>query len=139
MEGYKFSHTLRVRYSEIDGQKIVFNAHYMTYMDVAITEYFREVVRPLPEGEEFDFVLAKTTIEFKGSAYLDDILHIYCRTIRLGNTSFTVQFAIERDETKEVIVLAEIVYVSYDLATRKAVPIPKVVRERIKAFEGIED
>ncbi|OUM84312.1 MAG: hypothetical protein BAA01_04530 [Bacillus thermozeamaize] len=139
MEGYKFSHTLRVRYSEIDGQKIVFNAHYMTYMDVAITEYFREVVRPLPEGEEFDFVLVKTTIEFKGSAYLDDILRIFCRTTRLGNTSFTVQFAIQREETKEVIVLAEIVYVSYDLTTRQAVPIPKVVRERIKAYEGIED
>src|SRR5690606_26313100 len=139
MDGYKFVHSLRVRYSEIDGQKIVFNAHYLTYIDVAITEYFREVVRPLPEGEEFDFVLAKVVLEFKGSAYLDDILNIYCRTVRLGNSSFTVQFAIQRDETKETIVLAEVVYVSYDVHTRRAVPIPPVVRERIRAFEGLTD
>ena len=31
----------RVRYSEIDGQGVVFNAHYLTYFDTTITEYFR--------------------------------------------------------------------------------------------------
>ena len=38
---FKFSFPFRVRYSEVDGQKIVFNAHYLTYFDTAITEYFR--------------------------------------------------------------------------------------------------
>mgnify|MGYP001822445374 FL=1 len=38
---FSFSHRFRVRYSEIDGQGIVFNAHYLTYFDTAITEYFR--------------------------------------------------------------------------------------------------
>lgn len=35
---YHFYHPLRVRYSEINGQKIVFNAHYLTYLDVAVTD-----------------------------------------------------------------------------------------------------
>ena len=30
----------RVRYSEIDGQRVVFNAHYLTYFDTTI-DYFR--------------------------------------------------------------------------------------------------
>lgn len=37
VDGYHFSHRLKVRYSEIDGQKIVFNAHYLTYLDVAVS------------------------------------------------------------------------------------------------------
>lgn len=139
MEGYRFSHTLRVRYSEIDGQKIVFNSHYMTYIDVAITEYFREVIGWTPEEPVFDFVLVKITMEFNGSAFLDDILHIHCKTVRLGNTSFTVQFAIQREKTQKVIVQAEVVYVSYDVQSRRAVPIPETVRERIRAFEGLVD
>ena len=38
---FNFAWPFRVRYSEVDGQKIVFNAHYLTYFDTAITEYFR--------------------------------------------------------------------------------------------------
>jgi len=40
---FNFLHTLRVRYAEIDGQSIVFNAHYLTYISVAILEYFRNL------------------------------------------------------------------------------------------------
>ncbi len=47
LSDYYFSHPIRVRYSEIDGQKIVFNAHYSTYIDVAVTEYFRTVISPI--------------------------------------------------------------------------------------------
>ena len=36
-----FTHSLRVRYAEVDSQGIVFNANYLNYLDVAITEYFR--------------------------------------------------------------------------------------------------
>ena len=36
-----FFHPFRVRYSEIDGQGVLFNAHYLTFYDTTITEYFR--------------------------------------------------------------------------------------------------
>ncbi|MDP9458603.1 MAG: acyl-CoA thioesterase [Actinomycetota bacterium] len=42
-DAFPFAHTLRVRYSEIDGQKVAYNSHYLTYLDVAITEYFRSL------------------------------------------------------------------------------------------------
>jgi len=38
---FPFAHTLRVRYAKIDGQKVDYNSHYLTYLDVAITEYVR--------------------------------------------------------------------------------------------------
>ena len=40
---FKFFTTIRVRYAEVDLQGIVFNAHYLTYIDTAITEYFRAI------------------------------------------------------------------------------------------------
>ncbi len=40
-DAFPFAYTLHVRYAEIDGQKVAYDSHYLTYLDVAITEYFR--------------------------------------------------------------------------------------------------
>ena len=40
-EAFRFQHRLRVRWAEIDGQSVVFNGNYLTYFDVAVTEYWR--------------------------------------------------------------------------------------------------
>jgi acyl-CoA thioester hydrolase len=37
-----FVHTFRVRYHECDAQGIVFNANWLSYFDVTLTEWFRE-------------------------------------------------------------------------------------------------
>jgi acyl-CoA thioesterase FadM len=39
-----FRHRLRVRYVECDPQGVVFNVHYFTYFDVAMTEFHRETM-----------------------------------------------------------------------------------------------
>ena len=39
---FRFSHSLRVRWAEVDKQDIVFNGHYLTYFDVGVTEYYRD-------------------------------------------------------------------------------------------------
>lgn len=133
---YHFSHRLKVRYSEIDGQKIVFNAHYLTYIDVAVTEYFQEGLRLNMEGGEFDFVLAKSTLEYKKSAHLNDWLNIWCKMSKVGNTSMTMNCMITRDVEDDPILLAEIIYVSYDPETKSARPVPEFVRAKIEALEN---
>ena len=37
-EDFTCSHSLRVRWSEVDMQKIVFNGNYLNYFDVAVAE-----------------------------------------------------------------------------------------------------
>jgi YbgC/YbaW family acyl-CoA thioester hydrolase len=34
-----FSHRIRVRYAEVDGQGVVFNAHWLTYFDETCTRF----------------------------------------------------------------------------------------------------
>ncbi|NRD80224.1 acyl-CoA thioesterase [Bacillus sp. BRMEA1] len=109
---YRFSHRLKVRYSEIDGQKIVFNAHYLTYIDVAVSEYFDEGLKLTVGTTEFDFVLAKSTLEYKKPAVLHDWLTIWCRMKKVGGASMTMNCKITRDDEESPILLAEIIYVS---------------------------
>src|SRR3954463_988436 len=80
-------HRLRVRWAEVDMQKIVFNGHYLTYIDTAIAEYWRAIGLPYPEGyvERYgqDVFLRKATVEYLGSARYDDVLAVACRVARL--------------------------------------------------------
>ena len=40
---FSFTYQFRVRWSEVDPQAVVFNARYLDYADIAITEYYRAV------------------------------------------------------------------------------------------------
>jgi acyl-CoA thioester hydrolase len=139
--GGRFFHRLRVRYSEIDGQMMVFNSVYLNYLDAAITEYFRAIGIDYPKmlaAGEFDFALARATVDFRGPAFFDDLLDVYVRVVRLGNKSFTVRFQILRAGTEELLTEAENVYVCYDARTRCTYSIPPAVRDAILRFEGAD-
>ena len=49
-QDFRCLHRLRVRWAEVDIQKIVFNAHYLTYADCAMTEYWRALAMPYEAG-----------------------------------------------------------------------------------------
>jgi YbgC/YbaW family acyl-CoA thioester hydrolase len=138
------SHRLRVRWAEVDMQKIVFNGHYLTYIDTAISEYWREIGLPYPHGyvDRYgnDIFLRKATVEYLASARYDDQLAVLARVARLGRTSMTFAFEIHReapDPSEAPLITAELVYVNADPATMKAVPLPGDLRERVQKYEKL--
>src|SRR2546423_13526418 len=84
---------LRVRWAEADMQEIVFNGHYLTYIDTAVAEYWREIGLPYPEGyvERYasDVFLRKATVEYLGSARYDDVLAVCFPVAQPGPPSLT--------------------------------------------------
>ncbi|MFB5189657.1 acyl-CoA thioesterase [Alicyclobacillus fastidiosus] len=130
MDNYRYHHELRVRFSEVDGQRIVFNANYLSYLDLAYSEYLRRELRV--SGGMPSTVLAKSTIQFRQSATFDDVLKIWVRTVRIGTSSMTVEFTITRDG--EVLFEAENIYV-YIGEGGKPAPVPEAWRQTIEAYE----
>jgi YbgC/YbaW family acyl-CoA thioester hydrolase len=132
---------LRVRWAEVDMQKIVFNGHYLTYIDTAIAEYWREIGLPYPQGyvERYanDVYLRKASVDYLGPAHYDDVLTVFCRVARLGRTSMTFAFEIYRQAAEQPLVTAELVYVNADPATMKAAPLPEELRERVRRYERV--
>jgi YbgC/YbaW family acyl-CoA thioester hydrolase len=130
---------LRVRWAEVDMQKIVFNGHYLTYIDTAVAEYWRQIGLPYPQGyvERYanDMFLRKATVDYLGSARYDDLLTICCRVARLGRSSMTFAFEIYREAEEKPLVTAELVYVNADPATMQAAPLPEEVRSRVRSYE----
>jgi acyl-CoA thioester hydrolase len=132
---------LRVRWAEVDMQKIVFNGHYLTYIDTAIAEYWREIGLPYPHGYvdryKNDVYLRKATVEYLGSARYDDQLDVCCRVARLGRSSMTFLFEIYREDEDRPLVTAELVYVNADPASMTAAPLPDDVRSRVLRYERL--
>lgn len=136
---FRFACSIRVRYSEIDRQGIVYYSRYLEYVDVALSEYFRALGFPyqeLVEQHGFDPSVVKATLEFKRAARFDELLRIQARVVAIGRTSFTMDFEIAREAGGEVVASVQIVYVNFDKATQASRPIPESVRRRIEAFEG---
>jgi acyl-CoA thioester hydrolase len=133
---FSFFHALRVRWAEVDPQSIVFNGHYLTYADVAITEYFRALGVAYPGDlaqDGGDFFAIRTLLEYRAPARFDDELEISIRSARLGRSSLTFALGIWRDG--ELLTSGEIVYVHADSATRNSAPLPQWLREKIESFE----
>jgi acyl-CoA thioester hydrolase len=135
---------LRVRWAEVDMQKIVFNGHYLTYIDTAIAEYWREIGLPYPQGyvDRYgqDVYLRKATVEYLGSARYDDVLSVLSRVAKLGRSSMTFTFEIYRHEPEPSgapLVTAELVYVNADPTTMKAAALPEDLRRRVLGYERI--
>ena len=137
-EDFVCAPSLRVRWAEVDMQKIVFNGPYLTYIDTAIAEYWREIGLPYPHGyvDRYgtDIFLRKATVEYLGSARYDDVLAVCCRVAKLGRSSMTFHFEIYR--AAELLITAELVYVNAD-PSMKAAALPDDVRERIRRYERV--
>ena len=135
---------LRVRWAEVDMQKIVFNAHYLTYIDTAIADYWREIGLPYPHGyvDRYgqDVYLRKATVEYLASARYDDVLAVLSRVAKLGRSSMTFVFEIHRHEpeaSNAPLVSAELVYGNADPATMKAAALPEELRRRVLGYERV--
>ena len=131
-------HTLRVRWAEVDRQGIVFNAHYLTYFDVAITEYWRAIGYPYPQALlaiGADTFVVKATVEYHAPARYDDVLEIGVRVARIGRTS--MQFQLEVYHAEEHLISGEIIYVTADPESRRPLSVPQPLRAAILGFERL--
>jgi acyl-CoA thioester hydrolase len=123
--GGPYVHRIRVRYGEVDMQQVVFNAHYLAYCDDAMETWFRSLgLRDVEHG--WDFMLKKATIEWDGTAGVDDVLDIDVGVSRWGTTSFDVGFRGRVGERP--VFRATITYVGVVAGRRDTAPPPGAVR-----------
>ena len=136
---FRFSERLRVRWAEIDAQKIVFNGHYLMYFDTAVAGYWRALAMPYAETMaqlDGDLFVRKATLDYLGSARYDDVLDIAMRCGRIGNSSMLFSGAVFRAD--RLLVSCELVYVFADPHTQTAKAVPPALRAVLEGFEAGE-
>lgn len=128
---HPFRYRFRVRYAECDAQKVVFNARYADYADLATIEFLRN----LGDGRSafmergLDYQVAKLTIEWKGSARFDDVIEARVRTQTMGNTSFVLEQDLVRVADETLLCHTEAVYVMMSVEPFEKIRIPDDMRQ----------
>ena len=138
-QDFRFFHRLRVRWAEVDMQKIVFNAHYLMYFDTAIADYWHALALPYDstmQALQGDLYVKKASIEFHASARMDDQLEVAIQCSRIGTSSMVFTGAIFRGE--EHLISCELIYVFANPATQTAKPVPLVFRDILLGYEAGE-
>jgi acyl-CoA thioester hydrolase len=129
-----FVHRLRVRFHECDPQGVVFNAHYFTYFDIALTEMWRAAFGSYQSVVEqgTDVVVVEASATYRAPARFDEEIEVELGVARLGTTSMTTQTAIRRDG--HVLVEGRLVHVFVDPSTMAKQEIPAHIRAGLEAY-----
>ncbi len=124
-----YDHQVRVRYADCDKQGVIYNSHYLTFIDDAFDCWLRELGTDFEEIYGWEVMLKKAEIVWHAPARLAEHLDIACEPSRWGNTSFDVSFTGSVDS--RAIFSAVITYVTVDHEQFRPVPIPDTLREHI--------
>lgn len=134
--GFAFSTRFKVRYAEIDGQRVVFNSRYLEYADVAITEYWEwtgigEMLGNL--WHETEFHVRRASVDYIRHLMLGDTIEASVGIESLGNSSPVkkIELANQRGELCTVI---DMVSVHVHMPTGRPTPIEGDVRQFIAAL-----
>ena len=135
---FPFTYSLRVRYSEVDPQGIVFNAHYLTYFDCVITEYYRKIgynyVKEVKRNKK-DFHVIKTIIEYKKPITYDQVIDCSIKTLKIGNSSLTFSIGLFKNKKNILLASGQVIQVYTDQITKKSTELPFLLVNKIKRFE----
>jgi acyl-CoA thioester hydrolase len=94
------------------------------------------------DGEHFfdlGLIVADIHIAYVKPIQLNESIRVGMRVTRMGNKSFNTEYVIENADTGEIKATSEVVMVAFDYHQGKSVPIWQEWREKIAAFEGIEN
>lgn len=125
LSDFQFFHPIRVRWSEVDLQAVVFNGHYLNFADVAFTEYWRATGLPdaiAQAGQGAELFVRHAELEFLAPAGFDQLLQIGVRCERIGNSSLRFVFGFFRDD--QLLHVARLSYVYADTAAKQAKALP---------------
>lgn len=145
--GFRLIHPLRVRYNEADMQGIVFNANYLVFADIGVTEYFRALAKASmpghydPNAASFldsfggDCWVRHADVDFRAPACADDLLDICVRITRFGSSSFSTLTHVVRGDT--LLTAIKLTQVWFDRASEQVAPVARGFIDAVTEFEHI--
>jgi acyl-CoA thioester hydrolase len=127
---------IKVRYSEVDCQRIVYNSHYLTYFDISLSEMLEDCFNQdeYIKNTNNDFHTVGVQMNFKSPARLNDQLEVYTGVEKLGNSSMTFIQEIYRVGSDEILNSANITWVNTNQKSMKSATIPNDIRTKLNKY-----
>ena len=97
MDGFRFSHDIRVRFAETDAQGIAHHSNYVVWFEEARVAYlarFREGYRSI-QADGVEVLVTDLAVRFVAPARFDDVLTVHARASGLRGARFRFDYAVE--------------------------------------------
>ncbi|MEO6849894.1 MAG: thioesterase family protein [Mucilaginibacter sp.] len=132
---YKYRTLIPIRFSDLDAYGHVNNAVYLTYFEIARSNYWTEIAKW--NWDECGIILGRSEVNYLKPITRHDQIACYVRTTRIGNSSFDVMHVLVKvtESGEEICTTGKTVCISYDYGANKSVRIPKSERERMIAYD----
>jgi acyl-CoA thioester hydrolase len=128
----RFTTDVQMRFRDIDGMGHVNNAVYLSYAELARTQFYMQVAKK-KSLDEIDFILVHVDIDFESQAVWGDQLQVAVWPSKIGTSSFRLSYEISEKRSRRVLARANSVLVSYDYEKKKSKPIPPEFRKLLEA------
>ena len=128
----RFTTDIQMRFRDIDGMGHVNNAVYLSFIELARTQFYMHRANKRTLGE-IDFILAHVEIDFESQATWGDQIQVAVWPSKIGNSSFTLSYEVKEKRSGRILARAKSVLVSYDYEKRKSKPIPDDFRSLLQA------
>ncbi len=139
MSSFRFYHPIEIRYSDLDPQKHVNNARYLTYFEQARIAYIRQLgLWDFRSFMDIGFILASAELTFLVPVELGWSVEAGVRVSRLGTKSLTMQYQLEDASDRRPLCTGSSVLVAYDYHAEQTIPLPDIWREKISAYEELQ-
>ena len=129
-----FNHNIKVYYEDTDAGGVVYYANYLKYLERARTEALVKIGLSNQKIKD-DFgaliIVKSCNIDYKKSAYLEDILNIKSNIISITKTSFIMKQIIIKNKTIIVDAKVHLVFVNEKV---KPVKIPQLIIDKFEPF-----
>jgi acyl-CoA thioester hydrolase len=134
---FRFASEFRVRLDETDAMGVAFHGSYFSWFDAVRMDYIRNLgLMPRYLTGGLTNLIVHTEADYRAPARFEDLLVVRARIERIGRTSITFRFRVERKEEGTLCAEGNSVHALIDPATRAPVPVPEDVRAAVRAFEG---
>ena len=129
-----FNHNTKVYYEDTDAGGVVYYANYLKYLERARTEALVKIGlsnRKIKDDFEVLIIVKSCNVDYKKSAYLEDILNIKSHITSITKTSFVMKQLIIKNKIIIVEAKVHLVFVNEKV---KPVKIPQLIIDKFVPF-----
>lgn len=136
MEGYSFSHDVRVRFAETDAQGIAHHAAFVVWLEVARIAYLAEHAGGYRAIQERGIEALTTGVELRylRPTRFDDRLTVWARCVDLRGARFRYEYAVEREG--QAVAEGSTSHATVDALTHRPIRLPPWFLEAVARAES---
>ena len=136
MDGYSFSHQVRVRFAETDAQGIAHHASFVVWLEEARVAYlaaFAGGYRAIRD-RGIEALTTGVHVEYDRAAAFDDVLTIGVRCAEIRGARFRYEYVVER--AGEQVATGWTTHATVDAAAHRPTRVPEWFVEAVLKAEG---